>query len=128
MATVQHTPEEKKHRLHELISNLRDANIKARTAENSQEAEEHHKRCGSLVRELERSGHGTVSNTFRNLDYLGKGKPGDRICLRTKRYVELVRKEEAGSMEELVKAEDEEKEIANEALKKRTREKAAKLK
>jgi hypothetical protein len=118
--------DEKERRIHNLLSDIRDFNEKARKSEDPEKAQESHKICSARVKELEKEG-GTVGTAFRNLDYLGKGIIGDKICRLTKRHTELTLREEASKdIKDLKRIERSEEDIEIRAKRKREREKLSK--
>jgi hypothetical protein len=79
-----------------LLPELKDLNRKARTSKDPEKVQEFHKACSTLVKRMGKEG-GVVGNAFRELEYAGKGKPGDEICKLTGRYSRKVLKEESSS-------------------------------
>lgn len=107
-----------------LLPELRDLNRKARTSEDPEKVLGFHKACAILVKRMGKEG-GVVGNAFRELEYTGKGKPGDEICKLTGRYARKVIKEESSTdIQDVIAAEKLEGKIRTKAEERRLEEKA----
>lgn len=74
--------------------------------------QEYHRLCASCIGHLMKGEYGVVSSHSMYLQDLGRGKPGDDICLLTHRYANLLLEEESSSnINSIFQAEEMEREI-----------------
>jgi hypothetical protein len=123
MSSLKIASEEKKQREHTLVSELSEFNKRARISEDPKKVQESHRMCATRVKEVEKEG-GVIGNTFRELDFLGKGRPNDEICKLTGKYARGVLKEESSrDICDVVRTEIVEEKIRTSAERKRRVEK-----
>jgi len=122
---------DKKHECNNIkvLSNLIMWNELSRSNFSADLIEGYHKNCGKCIQMLMNGNCGVVSNNLRYLQELGKGKPGDDICLATYEYAEvLIGEELKNDINNIWKAEKKEREIRNLIETKRYEEKIKKFK